>query len=412
MVIKMFNFLKRKSKNQLVVSPEQEELMWSNQNDDKKRTMLLSSTYYACMQIRCNALAKMPLKLLKRDEDGVKVYTDIKLYDLLKSRPNPYVNAHDFKWATEFMRLEYGNAYWVKEFVKGQVTALYLLDSRNVQIVYDNIGILSGENAVFYLYSDRQYGQQIYTEDEIVHLKNYSMDGIRGRSIKEYLADTINTEKSGQKVLKERYDKGLQDPLIVTFAGDLNENLQNKIKKKFESIGGTKSAGKVIPVPAEFKVEQLETKLVNSQFFQLQELTTRRIANAFGIKSFQLNDMSKSTYTNITEQNKAFYCDTIQNVVTTYEEEISYKLLTANQRNMGVYAHFNADVMLRNDTLSRYQAYQIAIQTGFMTIAEIRAMEDLSFIEGTDRLIIGNGASIPLSELGKQYMKGGDSKNE
>lgn len=28
---------------------------------------------------------------------------------------------------------------------------------------------------------------------------------------------------------------------------------------------------------------------------------------------------------------------------------------------------------------------------------------------GTDRLIIGNGASIPLTELGKQYEKGGES---
>lgn len=406
--INVLNFLKRKPKNAVEITPEQDSLMWGD-NTLAKTNMLLSSTYLACMQIRCNALAKMPIKVLKRDDTGTQPQTDLQLYDLLKIRPNRFMNIHDFIWATEFSRLEYGNAYWAKDFRGGEVEALYLLDSHNVQIIYDNIGILSSNKMVYYLYSDPHFGQQIYTEDEIIHLKNYSLDGIKGRGIKQYLADTINTEKSGQSVLKQRYDKGLQDPLIVTYTGDLNPSLRNKIQKKFESIGGTSSAGKVIPIPSEFKVEQLETKLVNSQFFELQELTTRRIANAFGIKSFQLNDMSKSTYSNITEQNKAFYSDTMQNVITTYEQEIGYKLLTREQRSKGFFVHFNADVMLRSDILSRYQAYQIAIQTGFESIAEVRKSEDLPYIEGTDKLIIGNGASIPLSELGKQYEEGGEN---
>lgn len=405
--INILNLFNKKPKNAVEITPEQEAAMWKS--DTIKSSMLMSSTYYACMQIRCNALAKMPIKILKRDDTGTQPQIDLQLYDLLKTRPNKFVNAHDFIWATEFFRLEYGNAYWVKDFYKGEITALYLLDSRNVEIVYDNIGILSSNKMVYYLYQDPHYGQVIYTEDEIVHLKNYSLDGIKGRGIKKYLVDTINTEKSGQNVLKERYDKGLQDPLVVTYTGDLSPSLRNKIKKKFESIGGTASAGKVIPIPEDYKVEQLETKLVNSQFFELQELTTRRIANAFGIKSFQLNDMSKSTYSNIVEQNKAFYSDTMQNVITTYEQEIAYKLLTSEQRKNGLFAHFNADVMLRSDILSRYQAYQIAIQTGFESIAEVRKSEDLPYIEGTDKLIIGNGASIPLSDLGKQYTKGGEN---
>lgn len=42
-----------------------------------------------------------------------------------------------------------------------------------------------------------------------------------------------------------------------------------------------------------------------------------------------------------------------------------------------------------------------------MTPAEVREKEDLPYIDGTDKLIIGNGASIPLDDLGKQCMKGG-----
>ena len=208
--------------------------------------------------------------------------------------------------------------------------------------------------------------------------------------------------------MKEKYEKGLQDPIVVTYTGDLSKDKTNAIKKKFANLGGAKNAGRVIPIPTDFDVKQLETKLVNSQFFQLNGLTTRHIANAFGVKSFQLNDMEKSTYSNIEQQNRAFYSDTLQNALTAYEQEMTYKLIFESDRENGIYIKGNADVMLRSDIESRYRAYQTGISSGFLQIAEARKKEELPFIEGTDRLIIGNGASIPLSELGNQYTPKGD----
>lgn len=366
---------------------------------------LNSATYLSCMQIRCNAIAKIPLKLKRqKDENGsAEDAYDHPLYSLLKTRPNPYVTAHDFMWATEFMRLEYGNAFWVKSFKAGKIAGLYLLYSPNVTIYYDNAHILDGEQQVFYTYSDPKKDMIYYTSDEIVHLKNFAMDGIKGTPIKKYISDVINSEKYGRNVIKNKSKDGLQDPIIVQYTGDLNKEKQAKIRKKFSDLGGSSNAGKVVPIPAEFSVTQLETKLVNSQFFELQGLNTRQIANAFGVKGFQLNDMEKSTYNNVEQQNKAFYSDTMQNVYTAYEQEIDYKLLFSQERRNGYYTKFNVDVMLRSDIESRYRAYQTGIQTGFLKISEARKKEDLPYVEGTDELIIGNGASIPLSDLGKQY---------
>ncbi len=83
------------------------------------------------MQIRCNAIAKLPLKLMRETEKGSIKAKEHNLYKLLKKRPNPFTNSHDFIWATEFNRLEYGNAFWVMDAnIRGQIQALYLLDSR------------------------------------------------------------------------------------------------------------------------------------------------------------------------------------------------------------------------------------------------------------------------------------------
>lgn len=370
--------------------------------DAVRQADLTAATYYACMQIRCNAIAKIPFKVYRKDGDGAESF-EHSISDLLKFRPNMFTTPHDFLWATEFQRLEYGNAYWCYDFSGGRINGIYLLNSPSVQIIIDNTKLLSDHYSIYYIYSDSRSGQIIYPAEQIVHFRNFSTDGIRGTPIKKYISDVIAQEKSAQQVVREKYENGLQDPLIVTYTGDLSDAKSIQIKKKFANMGGIQNAGKVIPIPTDFTVQQLETKLVNSQFFELNGLTTRHIANAFGVKSFQLNDMEKSTYSNIEQQNRAFYSDTLQNVLTAYEQEMTYKLLSKADKASGVYIKGNADVILRSDIETRYRAYSEAISAGFLKISEVRKKEELPFVDGTDKLIIGNGASITLEKLGSQY---------
>lgn len=404
----------RRIKNETKTITLQELNEYFNTNDILSalgKSNLTAATYYACMQIRCNAIAKVPFKVYKRDGDGSQeIQHD--LNELLKLRPNPFMSAHDMLWATEYQRLAFGNSFWVYEFNAGRVTAIYLLDSTQVEIIIDDKGILDKPNSVYYLYNDYKKGQIFYPYDRILHFKHYATDGIKGNSIQNYLADVIAQEKSAQAVVKEKYSKGLQDPLIVTYTGDLSEARSQGIKKKFASLGGSQNAGMVVPIPSDFKVTQLETKLVNSQFFELNGLTSKNIANAFGVKSFQLNDMEKSTYANIENQNRSFYSETMQNTLTSYEQEMTYKLLFESERKKGIDIKGNADVYLRADIEARYNAYSKGISGGFLQIAEARKKENLPFIKGTDKLIIGNGAAVPLDMLGIQYSEGGEKNDQ
>lgn len=408
-----FNFKKRSSKTQNIRDGTTEtnytisELNNFFDNSDILSALgtsnLTAATYYACMLIRCNALAKIPFKIYKSNGDGAELINDHSLRGLIKFRPNPFMSAHDFLWATEYQRLEYGNAFWVYDFSGGQIKALYPLYSPKVQIIIDDESLFGDRNAVYYIYTDMKKGEIYYPSNKILHFKSFPTNGIVGKPMKNYLLDVIMQEKYAQNVVKERYKKGLQDPIIVTYVGDLNSDKKSKIQKKFESMGGVQNAGKVIPIPSDFDIKTLQTNLVSNQFFELNGLTTRHIANAFGVKSFQLNDMEKSTYSNITEQNKAFYSDTMQNALTCYEQEMTYKLLTSSDREDGIFIEANADVMLRTDLLTRMQAYTQAVNGGIMTISEARRKENLKFISGTDRLLYGNGAAIWVDRLGEQY---------
>ena len=189
---------------------------------------LTAATYFACMQIRCNALAKIPFKIYRSDGDGAEPLQSHYLRNLIKFRPNPFMSAHDFLWATEFQRLEYGNAFWVYDFEKGKIKALYLLQSSRVRIVIDDESLFGKENAVYYEYTDTKKGKIYYPADKILHFKSFAKNGIVGTPMKHYLIDVISQEKYAQNVVKERYKKGLQDPIIVTYTGDLNSEKKTK----------------------------------------------------------------------------------------------------------------------------------------------------------------------------------------
>ena len=136
--MRFFNrFKKKNSVNETInTNPTIEELKEFFKIDQISDTKLTSATYYTCMLIRCNSIAKISLKIKREIEnEGTKVVKDDRLYQLLRYRPNPFMTPHDFIWATEYQRLEYGNAFWVCAYDrKGEITGLYLLDSSRVTI--------------------------------------------------------------------------------------------------------------------------------------------------------------------------------------------------------------------------------------------------------------------------------------
>ncbi|MCI1958604.1 MAG: phage portal protein [Clostridia bacterium] len=371
--------------------------------------LLCSSTYYTCMLIRCNAIAKMPIQIKKMVNDNVEEDKKHVLNKILGLKPNPYQSIHDLLWQSEFNRLHYGNSFWYMKNDGTSQRELYCLNPTATSIIIDDVGLIDKKNAVYYIYSYGIDKQTIFTPDEILHFKNYPTNGIKGRSVKRYLSDTIQSEIKSTNVLNEKLDGGLQDPVVVEYVGDMNEAREKKVQDKFEALSGVKNAGKVLPIPSEFKASVLETKLVDNQFFELRGFTTKQIANAFGVKGFQLNDMDSATYNNVEQQNKVFYSDTMQDVFTMYEQEMNDKLLTTEEKDNGYMITFDLDAVLRSDFEARMTSNATAINNSIYTVAEVRKSEGKKHIEGTDRLINGNGATIFFDQIGSQYSVSGAS---
>ena len=373
------------------------------------KNALKEATVFACIRILSEAVAKLPIKIY-RDENGIRKATEHPLYTLLKTRPNPYMSSFIFFNCLETQRNIHGNSYASIEFdKKGQLKALWPLDSEKVEIWVDDKGLFKSTNKLWYILSLPNGKQVRLKPSEILHFKGFSVDGITGITPLTYLKTLIENGRASQEYINKFFQSGMQVKGIVHYVGDLNQEAERIFREKFEQMSsGLKNAHRVSLLPLGYQFQPISLSMADAQFLENTELTIRQIAAAFGIKMHQLNDLDRSTHTNIIEQQRQFYIDTLMAILTMYEQELTYKLFLDQELNEGYYCKFNVDAITRADIKSRYEAYRIGIQGGFLTANEVRAKEEMEAAEGGDVLLV-NGNMVPITEVIK---KGGESIGE
>lgn len=402
-------FLKKKSVQTATVQQIVDFLNLGGVPKDK----LSEATYFACLKILSEAIGKLPLKLLQRTENGgiQKAYSH-PLYRVLAYQPNPYMTATHFWSTVEYNRNHCGNAYvWI--LGAGSKTELYVLPSDDVQIWIDNKGIFGNKNAIWYIYTSAQNGISYkIPHDSIMHFKtSSSLDGIKGRPVKEILADTLDGNLKAQRMLNGLYDNGFTAKAVVQYTGSLNDELTHKFVKGIEdyATGKLDDVKSIIPIPLGSTLTPLNVNLADNQFIDLKKYSALQIAAAFGIKPNQINDYEKSSYASSEAQQLAFYIDTLLYIIKQYEEEICNKLLSAEDIRNGYYPKFNVAVILRADTEKQIESLKNAVQGSLKTPNEARAMLDLPSQPGGDVLLC-NGSMMPVIMAGQQYSaKGGET---
>ena len=367
---------------------------------------LSEATYFACLKVLSEAIGKLPLKLLHYNErNGVMTARDHPLYSILRNRPNPYMTSTTFWSTVEYNRNHYGNAYVLIEGA-GEKTSLWIMPSDEVEVWYDDMQLLGDIPDIYYIYS---HGGKRYKfgSEEVLHFKASNMlDGIVGVSVQDQLKMTISGGAKAQNMLNKMYESGFTAKAVLQYTGSLSDDNVKSFVSGIESYakGDLKNDGieNIIPIPLGANLTPLNVKLADNQFIEVKQYTALQIASAFGIKPYQIGDYTKSSYASAEAQQLSFYVDTLLYIIKQYEEELTYKLLSAEEVHNGLHFKFNVSVILRADLKTQIDTLSTAVNSFIYTPNEARALLDLESKDGGDALL-GNGASIPVQLAGSQY---------
>lgn len=346
-----------------------------------------------------SAHARLPLKVYEKTATGRTEVPDHPYAQLLK-KPNEY---HDpfFFWIWMDSTLSiYGEVFAGKvrdrggrpiELLPMHPSNLVLddRDPRNLKWTFDN-GVVRITDI---------------PPEDLFYRHEYNPDSIyRGLSRLEPLRSTLENEDAARRATSSFWRNGARPGVTLTHPKRLDDVVSARLKLQWDEItGGTDNTGKTVVLEEGMKAEKLMLTAEEAQYIETRKLNREEVCGAYDVPPPVVHILDHATFSNITEQMRSMYRDTMAPRLKGWESALETQLRGGTRKGAsepdfgeGVYAEFLLDEVLRGDFEVRADAYQKGINSGWLKPSEVRAKENLPEADGADQLFI-NSTMIPVS---------------
>ncbi|MFE4419787.1 phage portal protein [Streptomyces sp. NPDC056817] len=344
---------------------------------------------YACQSLIADGISMLPVDHLTKAEGIRKKVEDRKSPAWIR-QPNPHQAGNEFWFRVVASLLSDGNAFIATDRdSRGEVTALYCLHPQDVEIVDGPVGAkefrVGGE-------------ERLFDASQILHIPAFAVPGkSRGLSPLDVAREAIGLGLTAQEFGTRFFEQGTTMAGIIEHPGtprpDEATLLRDMFRKTHSGVKKSHSVG-VLTGGASFKPITIAPE--QAQFLETRRFQKAEIALLYRIPAYLVDSTVTSSWgSGVEEQNKFFVDQTLMPWIVRIEQAVSTFLLPR-----GEYLRFNVDARLRAKTKDRYEAYAVAINNGFMSRDEARALEDLPPLPN------GQGATfvqpLNMAQIGQQ----------
>jgi HK97 family phage portal protein len=216
-----------------------------------------------------------------------------------------------------------------------------------------------------------------YTSDQIFHIKGFSLPGdVAGIGIVAAQRQGVGAAVAVMEYAARYFNGGAMPSYAIKSSNpDLTEDEADLLKIKWMEHYGGKSRIPAI-LNASTDIEPLTANANDSQLVEARNMAVSDSANIVGVPGNMVGAPNTSrTYSNVEAQGLEYLRTSIAPITTRIESTFTDYLPRGQE------AKFNYDSLLRADTYTRYQAHKLALDAGFLTVDEIRELEDLPPME-------------------------------
>lgn len=351
-------------------------------------------TYYSCLKIISESIAKCPLQVKKETENGEELAKKHYLYDKLRLRPNPYMSSIDCIKAFIAIAKHNGlSGLYINRNRKGFVEGLYPVEITDITV--DDVGIVK-TSKVLYDFKIKNDITGTATDENIIVLRDFTLDGLNSKATRKTLSENLDTSIKSQKYLNDLFSNGLTNKVVVQLTSDIKEEKElKKIQEKFNRLYSNN--GRAFTVPAGFNVSALNLSLADAQYEQLRKLSKEDIATMMGVPLTKLG-FTKENAKSEEQDNLKFLQDTLLIIFEAIEQEMDYKLLTEAERKQGYKIRFNVNVLLRTDQKTQAEVINSYVHNGVYDIDKARDILGIEKLGGEPIITLPSG-QVLLKDL-------------
>ena len=349
-------------------------------------TALQLTAVFACVDLLSETFGSLPALVYHRLARGRERAPEHSLYPVLHDVANPEQTSIDYRSMCMAHVLLYGHTYSeISRNGAGDVKALWPLapwcvtPGRNAR------------NELIYQVSIPGQKPVNLAANRVVHVS-----GLLGLSRIGQARQALGLAMAAEEYGARFFSNNSQPGGILEHPGNLSDDAQARLKASWEiTQAGLSNAHRVAILEEGMKWHQMGLPPEDAQFLETRKFQTAEIARLFRVPPYMIGDVERSTSwgTGIEQQNIGFIVYSLRSWLVRFEQEYNWRLLTDTERKI-YFMEFLVDGLLRGDMKSRYDAYAIARQNGWMNGNEIRELENMNPVDGLDTYL-ANGSLMP-----------------
>lgn len=353
----------------------------SGVNVDADSALRLSAVY-SCVKVLAEGVAVLPLPIYRRRADGGKERaTNHPLYDLLHDRPNRYQTSFEWREMGVGHLALRGNAY--SEMLagpRGFVDELMPLHPDRVKVYLMENGDLR------YGYMERDGGERSIRGDRMLHLRGLSSNGLTGMSVIGQIRDSVGLGMAAESYGARFFSQDSTPRGFIKRDGAMTKEAATRLRDQWqEAHSGLANAHMVAVLDEGMEWKQMSVSPKDAQTLELRKFQVAEIARIFRIPLHMISDVERSTSwgTGIEQMTIGFIIYTLMPWLKRLEARINTDLILGRDRQTYFAEHLVAG-LLRGDIKARYESYGLGRQWGFLSVNDIRRLENMNPVDGGD----------------------------
>lgn len=342
------------------------------------------STVYACVRLLGDTISSLPLgAYVRRGRNRISYISAFGEQPAWINKPNPEATRLEFFEQVISSLNIHGNAFilTVRDDMD-EVQELYCVHPDDIRIERP----VPGEPILYKMRDSVGAYSRILTSKEMLHIPMFRLPGsLYGLGPIAAARLTIGAAMAADTYAAAYFGNAANPGGVIEVPNELTEEQAGDIGRDWNiTHTGPYRAGKIGILSGGATFRPLTLNAADAQLLEARRFNVEDIARLFRVPISLLGHpvAGAMSFASVEAQNLSFVQHSLRPLLERLEQALS-QLLPEPEG----FIKFNLDALLRGTTLERFDAYTKGLREGFLSLNDVRSVEDLA----------------PLGEAGDQY---------
>lgn len=357
---------------------------WQRNLEIKPTTVLSFHAVFTCISLIASDISKMPLRLMRRDSNGIWKENNSGTPARIYRRPNAFQNRMQFFECWLNSKLCHGNKVVLKiRNTRGDITELRILDWNKVT------PLVADDGSVFYqINPDNMTGVDASVTvpaREVIHDRfNCLFHPLIGLS-PIYAAGLAAMQGHHiQENSAHFFRNGSKPSGVIEVPGTITEDNARKLKANWDTGYTGENAGKTGLLSNGAKYNPISMSADDAKVVEQLQMSEKIVCSTFHVPAYKAGVGDLPSNDNVEALEQQYYSQCLQTLI----ESIELLLDEAFELEDDAGTEFDVSALLRMDSERRIKTLGEGVKNTILTPNEARRSENLPPVTGGDELYL------------------------